>query len=167
MDYLGARPEQADPLARVLDPAPLESLSPQSSARPRVLRSISNTGSLDGPDSAPPSTLKSACRPLSESLSLAVRALAVGSPRQADGVAQYLATGHQLRTSQQGALGLRASQQGAMGLRASQQGPLSAPAQKVAPSQSQEQGQKRSGRARSSFLQRAPAAVEDLFMLSR
>lgn len=59
------------------------------------------------PDSAPPSTTKdvaaaaaaaprarpprgSAHRPLS--LSLAVEALAKGSPRQADGVAQYLAT---------------------------------------------------------------------------
>ena len=63
--------------------------------------------------------------PLADKLSAAVRALDVGSPHTANGVAQYLATSTNLRASQQ-RLGAAT-------------------------------------RLRSSFLQRPPAAVEDLY----
>lgn len=109
-DYLGARPEAADPLERLLlaqaPPPPGAEASVRSdepdSTPQRVLRALENAppSSVD-PESAPPSGLKappppggrsSAQRPLSDSLTAAVRQLETGSPHQANGVAQYLAT---------------------------------------------------------------------------
>lgn len=97
-DFLGERPEEQSPLARVLAPELPPPFEPDSTPQ-RVLRALENApaSSVD-PDSAPPSSLKAACpparggstRPLS--LSMAVETLATGSPRQADGVAQYMAT---------------------------------------------------------------------------
>jgi hypothetical protein len=95
--------------------------------------------------SAPPTCRKKAPHnPLLSSLSAAVSQLAAGSPRQADGVAQFMAT----RGS--AGVGLRAShpQPAAARKRAS---PLRASAAQAQP------------RSRSSFLKRAPAAMEDLY----
>ena len=142
VDFLGGaagRPEAADPLARVLE----EGLPP-SSPRRRVLRSLgSNTDaeSFEGMSSGPPSSLKSARPPrprLGTSLSLAVAELSSGSPHQADGVAQFMATATPS--------GLRASQQ---------QQQLK---------ESKEQAA-RSLRQRSSFLQRPPMSAEFLYPL--
>lgn len=123
MDYLGARPEEGDPLERVLDPPP-----PADSPSRRVLRalaenSLSSLGEAEtcsqecSPDaqvhlsaagSGPGSGIKAARAPptlpplpLADKLSAAVRQLAVSSPHTADGVAQYIATGGNLRASQQ------------------------------------------------------------------
>ena len=143
VDFLGGaagRPEAADPRARVLG----ESLLPSSPPRRRVLRSLgSNTDaeSFEGLSSGPPSSLKSARPPrphLGASLSLAVAGLSSGSPHQADGMAQFLATATPS--------GLRASQQ---------QEQLK---------ESKEQAA-RSLRQRSSFLQRPPMAAELLYPL--
>ncbi|KAL4458186.1 hypothetical protein ABPG75_013051 [Micractinium tetrahymenae] len=152
VDYLGRRPEEGDPLERVLDP-PAQALAPPAdSPHRRVLRalaenSLSSLGEADpssqecSPDapagllaagSGPGSGIKAARPPpalpplpLADKLSAAVRQLAVGSPHTADGVAQYIATGGNLRASQQ-RLG----------------GPH---------------------RLRSSFLQRPPAELADIF----
>lgn len=149
-DYLGSRPEQADPLERVLEPLPLPEDLLESTPQ-RVLRALENApaSSLD-PDSQPPSAPASdrkaappppprsaAQRPLSQSLTAAVRTLAVGSPHQANGVAQYMAT----RASTDG-VPLRASRHKLPGA--------------AAPPAS-------SHKLRSSFLQRPPAAAADLF----
>lgn len=141
-DYLGRRPEEADPLERVLCssgsgglPDELENSTPQ-----RVLRALENApaSSVD-PDSAPPSSLKApappAQRPLSQSLTAAVRTLAVGSPHQANGMAQFMAT-RSVDFSE-----LRGSQ-----AKHARVGGASA-----------------SARLRSSFLQRPPAAAGDLY----
>lgn len=152
MDYLGRRPEEGDPLERVLDPPVPQLLPPADSPPRRVLRalaenSLSSLGEVEScsqecsPDAQPDlaaagSGLDSGVKParvppalpplpLADKLSAAVRQLAVGSPHTADGVAQYIATGGNLRASQQ-RLG----------------GPH---------------------RLRSSFLQRPPAELADIF----
>lgn len=149
VDYLGSRPEEGDPLERVLDPPPLA--QPADSPPGRVLRvlaenSMSSLGEAEtssqecSPDalarppaagSRPVSGIKAKALPglpplpLADKLSAAVRQLAVGSPHTADGVAQYIATGANLRASQQRLNGPH--------------------------------------RLRSSFLQRPPAELADIF----
>lgn len=169
-DYLGARPEQQDPLERLgLEAAPPPPRAEPSGATDepestpqRVLRALENAPpSSRDPDSAPPSSLKAAAlpaqrgarsaaqRPLSESLTAAVRQLETGSPHQANGVAQYMATS----VTSLGGLpaALRASQQRLVaGGRAGK-----AAASKAA-------GGAGANRMRSSFLQRPLLSVEDL-----
>ena len=107
----------------------------------RSLGSNTDAESFEGMSSGPPSSLKSARPPrprLGNSLSLAVAELSSGSPHQADGVAQFMATATPS--------GLRASQQ---------QQQLK---------ESKEQAA-RSLRQRSSFLQRPPMSAEFLYPL--
>lgn len=154
-DFLGVRPEQADPLERVLE-APVSSVSPESPSR-RVLQALALAGNDSVDDgssvssdakggSAPPTVRKGRRNPLLASLSLAVSQLAEGSPRQADGMAQFIATpstlhpttsAHPLRASHPQPQPKRASP-----LRASQHSRLS---------------------TRSSFLKRPPADMVDLY----
>ncbi|KAI3435636.1 hypothetical protein D9Q98_001695 [Chlorella vulgaris] len=150
-DFLGERPEQADPLYRVLPP-PAAATSPESPSR-RVLQALalaeheniadeaeagSSGGGGGGGGSAPPTGRKAAVRnPLLASLSMAMSQLAAGSPRQADGMAQFIAT------------------PSAMPLRASHPQPQPKRASPLRASQQH--------KVRSSFLQRPPAAMEDLY----
>ncbi|KAL4854869.1 hypothetical protein ACK3TF_004348 [Chlorella vulgaris] len=150
-DFLGERPEQADPLYRVLPP-PAAATSPESPSR-RVLQALalaeheniadeaeagSSAGGGGGGGSAPPTGRKAAVRnPLLASLSMAMSQLAAGSPRQADGMAQFIAT------------------PSAMPLRASHPQPQPKRASPLRASQQH--------KVRSSFLQRPPAAMEDLY----
>lgn len=166
-DYLGARPEQQDPLERLgleaAPPAPRAEPSAASdepeSTPQRVLRALENAPpSSRDPDSAPPSSLKAAAppaqrgarssahRPLSESLTAAVHQLETGSPHQANGMAQYMAT------SVTSLGGLRASQKGP---------PAAARASKGAGTGSKGAGAS-ANRLRSSFLQRPLPQMEDL-----
>jgi hypothetical protein len=150
-DLLGERPPQADPLYRVLPP-PAAATSPESPSR-RVLQALalaeheniadeaeagSSAGGGGGGGSAPPTGRKAAVRnPLLASLSMAMSQLAAGSPRQADGMAQFIAT------------------PSAMPLRASHPQPQPKRASPLRASQQH--------KVRSSFLQRPPAAMEDLY----
>ena len=115
----------------------------------RVLRSLSNADSLDASMERPPSTSSTlplprgaasrsaaADAPLCDSLSLAVHALEVGSPHEADAMCQYMATKGPLQS------GVRASQQ--------QQQQTKMPGYN-------------NSRLRSSFLQRPLVTADDLF----
>ncbi len=169
-DYLGARPEQQDPLERLgLEAAPPPPRAEPSGATDepestpqRVLRALENAPpSSRDPDSAPPSSLKAAAppaqrgsrsaahRPLSESLTAAVHQLETGSPHQANGMAQYMATSVTSLGGRTGALRTSQQRQAAAGR-----------AGKGAGSKAAAVGA--ANRLRSSFLQRPLLSVEDL-----